>query len=723
MAFINKKPLTIILGFLVILQLSLFYYYSLSVNREYRAEKADLSSQAIMLKSNIEERVSIVKGVSSFVQTVGFDAEPAVINQYLITAYNNASHVMNIIIAPDGVIRYLHPLTGNTAILGKSLLLDAELSTPGMIQETIRSRSITVDGPRILAQGNYGMVIRQAIYNGNSFGGIVSVTLQIDDIVEQFLVKNSSVYVTTEDHTFLFGNSERMTGDQVTVPINVYNQHWLMGVPLPPHQKWEVFRSILWIDIAFVLVIAFILYIFWHQNRFNRELERVVSIRTRDLRVSKRLYENLAHYDNLTDLPNRLFFMDEFERLLQSSEPTQTYSLFFFDLNKFKEINDTLGHSTGDQVIQELASRLKSGRLPYKLFARTGGDEFVMIFSDLPREQIPDIARSISEQVSETLLIAGAHLSLSTSIGISLFPEHSINKDDLLKFADMSMYQAKSRDDANYFIFDWELRKKLEQKTMIAKYLNSALEKEEFVLYYQPQMNASTGQMVGMEALIRWNHPEKGLIGPGTFIAAVEEAGLMIQLTDWVLREVCRQLSEWRSMGMPLLRTSINISNSWFYNRNLIENLFEVLEQYGLETDVLEFEITESTALLEEHYPLLQQMRDLGIVVSIDDFGTKYSSLNYLKHFPVNKIKIDRTFITGIGVSSIDETIIKSIIFVASQLGYDLIAEGVETKEQAAFLIEHNCPYIQGFLYYPPLPAEEIYKLASQPSAGRFKFE
>lgn len=164
---------------------------------------------------------------------------------------------------------------------------------------------------------------------------------------------------------------------------------------------------------------------------------------------------------------------------------------------------------------------------------------------------------------------------------------------------------------------------------------------------------------------------------------------------------------------MPLLRTSINISNSWFYNRNLIENLLGVLEQYGLETNMLEFEITESTALLEEHYPLLQQMRDHGIVVSIDDFGTKYSSLNYLKHFPVNKIKIDRTFITGIGVSSIDETIIKSIVYVASQLGYDLIAEGVETPEQAQFLIKHNCPYIQGFLYFPPLPADEIFKLAS----------
>ncbi|WP_379145726.1 EAL domain-containing protein [Paenibacillus sp. sgz500992] len=713
MAFFNKKPLTIILGFLVVLQLSLFYYYSLSVNREYRAEKADLSSKAVMLSSNIEEKVSIVKGVSSFIQTVGFDAEPALINQYLMKAYNNSSNIMNIMIAPDGLIRYLYPLSGNTAILNKSLLLDPNLSSPGLIQETITSRGITVDGPRTLAQGTPGMVIRQAIYNGNSFSGIVSVTLKIDDIENQLLLKDSPVYVTDEDHTFLFGNQAHGNEEQVTVPIEIKNQHWLMGIPFSSHKKWEIFRSILWIDISFLLVMAFILYIFWHQGRFNRELERVVSIRTRDLRISKRRYEKLAHYDSLTEIPNRRYFMDEFGRLLQCAEPTQTYTLFFFDLNRFKEINDTLGHSTGDQVIKTLASRLKDSGLPFKLFARTGGDEFVMIFSNLPREQIPEIAGHISLLISETLLIAGAYLSLSTSIGISLYPEHSLHKEDLLKFADMSMYQAKSQEDSNYFVFDWELREKLEQKTMISKYLHSALEREEFVLHYQPQINAVTGQMVGMEALIRWNHPEKGLIGPGAFIAAVEDAGLMIQLTDWVLQEVCRQLCEWRTMGMPLLRTSINISNSWFYNRNLIENLLGVLEQYGLETNMLEFEITESTALLEEHYPLLQQMRDHGIVVSIDDFGTKYSSLNYLKHFPVNKIKIDRTFITGIGVSSIDETIIKSIVYVASQLGYDLIAEGVETPEQAQFLIKHDCPYIQGFLYFPPLPADEIFKLAS----------
>ncbi|ULO07830.1 bifunctional diguanylate cyclase/phosphodiesterase [Paenibacillus sp. 19GGS1-52] len=712
MAFISKKPLTIILGFIVALQLSLFYYYSLSVDREYRAEQADLSAQAVMLTSNIEERVSIVKGVSAFIQAVGFDADPAVINQYLAAAYGNSSDIMNIMIAPDGLIHYVYPLAGNTAILNKSLFLDSTLSSPGLIQETLRSRKITVDGPRTLAQGDYGMVIRQALYNGDSFKGIVSVTMRIDDIVD-FLLTSSEVYVTKVDHTFLFGNQNHNPEQQLTAPLEIYNQHWLMGVALNTHKKWEVLRSLLLIDLACLLIIAFILYILWHQNRFNRDLERIVSIRTRDLRISKRLYEKLAHYDSLTDIPNRRYFMEEFERLLQSAEPTQTYTLFFFDLNRFKEINDTLGHSIGDQVIKALAGRLANGNLPFTMFARTGGDEFIMLFEDIPPESIPDIAGKISVLISETLNIAGAQLNLSTSIGVSLYPEHSLDKDDLLKFADMSMYQAKSQEDADYFLFNWELREKLLQRTMISKYLHFALERNEFVLHYQPQINAITGEMIGMEALIRWNHPEKGLIGPGTFIAAVEEAGLMIQLTDWVLREVCRQLCAWRADGMTLLRTSINISNSWFYNRNLLENLFAVLDQYQLGTEVLEFEITESTALLEEHYPLLQQMRDRGIVVSIDDFGTKYSSLNYLKHFPVNKIKIDRTFITGIGVSTIDETIIKSIVYVASQLGYDLIAEGVETVEQADFLIQHNCPYIQGFLFYPGLPPAEIRKLVS----------
>ncbi|MDQ0192308.1 bifunctional diguanylate cyclase/phosphodiesterase [Paenibacillus wynnii] len=711
MAFINKKPLTIILGFLVVLQISLFYYYTLSVEREYQALKSDLSSQAIMLTSNIEERVSIVKGVSSFIQTVGFEADPMVINRYLAMAYNNSKHVMNIIVAPNGIINYLYPLLGNTAIQNKSLLLESSLSTPGMIQETIRSRTITVDGPRTLAQGNNGMIIRQALYDGDTFSGIVSVTLRIDDIVNQFLLKDTDVFVTKEDGTYLFGNEHSKSGRIITVPIKLYNQEWLMGLTLDPQKKWSALRDILFIDFAFLIIIAFILYITWHQRRFNRELERIVSIRTRDLRVSERLYEKLAYYDSLTEIPNRRYFMDEFDRLLQSAKPTQTYTLLFLDLNKFKEINDTLGHSAGDQVIKTLAKRIVGGNLPFRMFARTGGDEFVMLFGDLPRDQISVVVDQIRSLISATLYMAGTQLNLSTSIGVSLYPEHSMNIEDLLKFADMSMYQAKMMDGPDYFLFNQDLREKLSKKTMIAKNLRSALANNEFVLHYQPQVNAVTGEITGLEALIRWNHPEKGLLGPGHFIGAVEEAGLMIQLTDWVIREVCRQLCQWREDNMKLLRTSINISNSWFYHRNLIENLFSLLDQYHLGTDILEFEITESTALLEEHYPLLQLMRDRGIVVSIDDFGTKYSSLNYLKHFPVNKIKIDRTFITGIGVSTIDETIIKSIALVASQLGYELIAEGVETQEQADFLIEHECHHIQGFFFYKPLPADEIRKL------------
>ncbi|WP_052087935.1 EAL domain-containing protein [Paenibacillus wynnii] len=711
MAFINKKPLTIILGFLVVLQISLFYYYTLSVDREYQALKSDLSSQAIMLTSNIEERVSIVKGVYSFIQTVGFDADPNVINRYLAMAYNNSKHVLNITVAPNGIINYLYPLVGNTAIQDKSLFLESSLSTPGMIQETIRSQTITVDGPRTLAQGSNGMIIRQALYNGDTFSGIVSVTLRIDDIVNQFLLKDTDVFVTKVDGTFLFGNEHSKTGKIITVPIKLYNQEWLMAITLDPQKKWAALRDILFIDFSFILIIAFIMYITWHQRRFNQELERIVSIRTRDLRVSERLYEKLAYYDSLTEIPNRRYFMDEFARLLQSAEPTQSYTLFFLDLNKFKEINDTLGHSAGDQVIKTLAKRIVDGNIPFRMFARTGGDEFVMLFGDLPRDQISVVVNQIRSLISATLYMAGTQLNLSTSIGVSLYPEHSLNIEDLLKFADMSMYQAKMMDGPDYFLFNQELREKLTQKTMIAKNLRSALENNEFVLHYQPQVNAVTGEITGLEALIRWNHPEKGLLGPGHFIGAVEEAGLMIQLTDWVIREVCRQLCQWREDNMKLLRTSINISNSWFYHRNLIENLFSILDQYQLETDILEFEITESTALLEEHYPLLQLMRDRGIVVSIDDFGTKYSSLNYLKHFPVNKIKIDRTFITGIGVSTIDETIIKSIALVASQLGYELIAEGVETQEQADFLIKHECHHIQGFLFYIPLPADEIRKL------------
>lgn len=715
MAFFKKKPVTIILVFIAILQILLFYYYKVSVDREYRASKADLSSQAFMLTSNIEERASIVKGVSSFVQTVGFGADPDVINQYLSTAYHSTNHLMNLVIAPGGIIRYLYPIEGNTAILNKSLLLEPKLSTPGLIEETIRSRTITVDGPRLLAQGEYGMVIRQALFNNNSFEGIVSVTLRINDIISHFLGSDSKVYITGKDHAYLFGTHMEDKGTLISIPVRFYNQSWMINTRLSPSVKWNALISVLLVDFAFLSIIASVLYYLTRQRRFNRELEQVVNIRTRDLRISERLYEKLAYYDSLTEIPNRRFFMDEFDRLLKEADPAHTFTLFFFDLNRFKEINDTLGHSAGDRVIRTLARRIHKASLPCRLFARTGGDEFVMLFQDLPREQIPQMAEQLSAIAAKPLIIAGTHLNLSTSIGISLYPEHSTTKEDLLKYADMSMYQAKATDGKGYFLFDDQLKEKLQQKTLIAKYLHSALENREFVLHYQPQVHAATGDVVGLEALIRWNHPEKGLLPPGYFITAVEEAGLMTQLTDWVIHEVCRQLAAWKQEGLQILRTSVNISNSWFYNRNLIPMLMAIFDHYGLTPDCLEFEITESTALLEEHYPLLQQMRDQGIIVSVDDFGTKYSSLNYLKHFPVSKIKIDRTFITGIGQSSIDETIIKSIVYVASQLGFDLIAEGVENREQTDFLLAHGCAHVQGFLFYRPLPACEIGPLLKRP--------
>ncbi|MDT3425484.1 diguanylate cyclase (GGDEF)-like protein [Paenibacillus forsythiae] len=713
MAFLKNKPLTIILVFIVVLQIALFYYYTLSVDREYRTAKADLSSQAHMLTSYIEERASIVKGVSSFVQTVGFDAEPGEINRYLSTAYHSTNHMMNVAIAPEGIIRYLYPITGNTAILNKSLFLESSLSTPGLVEETIRSRAITVDGPRVLAQGEYGMVIRQALFNRNTFEGIVSVTLRINDIISHFLGSSSRVFVTREDHSFLFGSQAENKGTLISIPVDFYNQSWLINTYLDPRAKWNALLSVLLVDLAFLSIIASVLYFLTRQRRFNRELEHVVNIRTRELRISEKLYEKLAYYDSLTEIPNRRFFMDEFDRLLREASPSQTFTLFFFDVNRFKEINDTLGHSAGDQVIRTLAGRIYKANLPCRLFARTGGDEFVMLFQNLPRERISEMAEQLSEIAAKPLMISGTHLNLSVSIGISLYPEHSTKKEDLLKYADMSMYQAKSTDGQGYFLFDNQLGEKLQQKTLIARYLHSALENQEFVLHYQPQVHAATGAIAGLEALIRWNHPGKGLLLPGHFIAAVEEAGLMTQLTDWVIREVCRQLSAWKREGLEIPRTSVNISNSWFYNRNLLPMLRSILDEYGLTPDCLEFEITESTALLEEHYPLLQQMRDAGILVSIDDFGTKYSSLNYLKHFPVGKIKIDRAFIVGIGQSSIDEAIIQSITFVASQLGYDLIAEGVESEHQVDFLVAHGCKYMQGFLFYRPLPAEEIRPMLS----------
>lgn len=708
MAFLTKKPLLMLIVIFVSLQISLYYLFDLSVEQEYRTVRADLGAKAEMLSSNLEERASIVRGIRSFIETVGMDADPSVINAYLASAYTNSKHVMNVMVAPDAIIGYVYPLEGNDTLIGKNLLEDPELASPGMVHETIRSRSITFDGPRTLAQGIQGAVIRQAIYENNRFRGIVSVTLSVQDISEEFPQENSDfLFLGDTNGQHLFGYTPEPGERMLTAPVPVYNQQLVVGIPHKAVNRGSALQQVLWIDFVCLFAIAFIVYTIWNQRRFSRELERLVDVRTHDLRLSERRYEKLAYYDSLTEIPNRRYFMDEFDRLL-SKESGRSLALFFFDIDNFKEINDTLGHSVGDQVIRKLARRIDGGGFPCRMFARTGGDEFAMLFQDLPEGQIDGIAVRISELAGQTMQISDVRLNLSTSTGVSLYPQHATTKDDLLKFADIAMYRAKAQDDVHHFVFNGELADSLKQRTLIFRDLKAAFEHNQFVLHYQPQVNAVSGDIVGLEALIRWNHPKQGLLGPGAFIAAVEEAGLMIRLTEWVIQETCRQLSQWRDQGLPIYRTSINVSNSCFYNGSLLDNLLPILERYGLEPHWLEFEITESTALLEKHYPLLTQIRDRGIVVSIDDFGTKFSSLNYLKHFPVNKIKIDRTFISGIGRSSIDETIIKSIIYVASQLNYELIAEGVETEEQAGFLVEQGCPFIQGFLYYRPLAPDHI---------------
>ncbi|KAA9008400.1 bifunctional diguanylate cyclase/phosphodiesterase [Paenibacillus spiritus] len=717
MAFFKKKPFLLILAIIFVLQLSLYSYYSVSVDRERRSVQADLSARASMLSANIEERVSIIRGVGSFIRTVGFDADPSLVRLYLQNAYRSTDHVLNIAVAPRGVIDYAYPPDSSAVIMGKSLLSDASLASPDLIRETMNSRGIVMDGPRKLAQGDYGLVMRQAVYTGDAFEGIISVTLRIQDIVDHFLGSNSSLYVTRGASEYLFGPRPKGTEAIISVPVSFYNQQWEIHEPLHPGVRRRALAGVFWIDIALLSLLGFVSYFIRQQTRFSRDLEQLVNARTRDLRASERSYEQMAYYDSLTEIPNRRHFTNTLDALLQSDDPTRRYMLFYFDLNRFKEINDTLGHGAGDQVLKTLAARIQHSGLPYRMFARTGGDEFVMLFEDTP-EEAAALAARLSSVVGEPMEVAGARLNLSTSIGVALYPEHAGTRDDLIRFADTAMYQAKTQAGETCYMFDQNLRDKLKQKSVINRHLLSALENRQFVLYYQPQVDIVSGQLVGLEALLRWNHPQEGLIGPNRFIGAVEEAGLMVQLTDWVIREVCRQLAEWKAQGLAVRRTSLNVSNSWFYNRSLIPGLLAVLDEFGLEPDVLEFEITESTAMMEEHYPLLQQIRDIGITVSIDDFGTKYSSLNYLKHFPVNKIKIDRAFITGIGLSPIDEAIIESIAQVASQLGYGLIAEGVETREQADYLVARGCRCIQGYYIARPLPASSIGPMLTPRSSG-----
>ncbi len=419
----------------------------------------------------------------------------------------------------------------------------------------------------------------------------------------------------------------------------------------------------------------------------------------------------LAHHDILTHLPNRALLMDRLQVLLTSARrQSSLVGILFIDLDNFKTINDSLGHFAGDELLKRVAGRLQGCLRGADMVGRLGGDEFVVVVTDLATaEDIAPVAEKIAEAISEPFSLEEQILSISGSIGISVFPKDGETPDTLIRNADAAMYLAKDRGRSNFQFFMPSLNKSAFQALAMESGIRKAIKQVEFLLHYQPEVMAKTGVVSTVEALIRWMHPELGLLGPDQFISVAEHRGLIMPIGRWVINEAIRQARAWADDGITV-PIAVNLSAVQFKQKDLVEDIAARLREHGVSGEMLELELTESLFMEDVNATsrTLHQLKDLGISLAVDDFGTGYSSLSYLKRYPIDKIKIDRSFIRDVPVDPDDVAITLAIISLATSLGLKVVAEGVETRTQLAFLEDNHCDYIQGFLVSQPLDPQTM---------------
>lgn len=422
--------------------------------------------------------------------------------------------------------------------------------------------------------------------------------------------------------------------------------------------------------------------------------------------------EFLAYHDALTRLPNRLLLQDRFEQAkAYASRANSKVALLFIDLDNFKSINDTLGHAVGDALLRQIAARLGACVRETDTICRQGGDEFLILLPDLIQaDDTAPVLVKVMEQVQIPFRAEGHDISTSISMGVALYPDDGVNFDVLLKKADMAMYKAKDDGRNTYRFFDEAMNVEAVEHLFIRNGLRRALERNELVLHYQPQFELSSGAIIGVEALLRWKHPELGIVSPARFIPVAEESGLIVPIGDWVLREACRQAMAWQRAGLPELCMAVNLSAVQFRRGNVEQSVVHALEQTGFNPVLLELELTESILIqnVESVLASVKRLKLLGVKLAIDDFGTGYSSLSYLKRFDIDKLKIDQSFVRDLATDPDDAAIVRAIIQMARSLNLRTIAEGVETEEMLHQLRAFHCDEAQGHHFARPMPADEF---------------
>lgn len=483
-------------------------------------------------------------------------------------------------------------------------------------------------------------------------------------------------------------------------------------------------KIILGLVLVFIIITGFLTYLYMvnYRNflqRQQKELEEKVVKKTKELREKSDEMTHLAYHDPLTKLPNRLLFSQKLrEAIAVAKEEKQKVGVLFLDLDGFKEINDTYGHKSGDLLLQKITRRLKKIVPEEDMIARFGGDEFTVIVQNATYEELEKIAQKIIEEIQKPLMLHKNKLFMTFSVGLSVCPDNGDSSELLLKHADTAMYRAKDEGKNRYQFYDAKMTETTMGKVNLQNQLRDAIEQEQFEPYYQPKIDARSGKVVGLEALVRWNHPQRGLVPPMDFIPFAEESDFIKEIDQWMLYATLKQMKAWHKEGLKTGRLSVNISTHQLRDFVCVECFKDALSLLEFDASYLEVEVTESQVMKNqlESIEVLQALKKLGVTISMDDFGTGYSSLSYLKNLPVDRLKIDRSFIMETPQNKDDVAIVKTIIALSKNLGLDIIAEGVETKEQVDLLVSEGCYDIQGYYFSKPLSAQDCRKFLKERS-------
>jgi len=446
----------------------------------------------------------------------------------------------------------------------------------------------------------------------------------------------------------------------------------------------------------------------------SRDLTSHINLQN-ELKKKQQHFDRLAHHDTLTSLPNRLLFTDRLEQAKKHSDRTKKpFALMFIDLDQFKQINDSDGHNIGDLVLIEISKNIKECIRAEDTVARIGGDEFTIILSSFHNtDAIIEMAQKINNTVQKPLLIDSNSYHLTASIGISVYPNDTNSIDELVRNADTAMFKVKDKGRNSFQFYTEELTQQAKKRVSLENGMHKALNEKSFVVWYQPQYEIETGLLIGMEALVRWIDPKRGIIPPNDFIPLAEESGLIIELGKQIIDQVTKQVVAWRKNNFNPGNVSINLSGKQLLNKDIITDIKQFLEKNNCKIEWIDFEITESFILNDNKKTIkrLNDLKEMGFNIALDDFGTGYSSLSHLKYLPISKLKIDQSFIRDIPSDRDDVGISRAVIALAYGLDLEVIAEGVETKEQADFLLKEGCPLAQGYFYSKPVPADEITKI------------